>query len=69
MIRLFIHDGTNNRLLDELEVDAITVSATQKAWKGIYYPDWSLVLPVNHILRVATHIGEMFHAVAFGGNY
>lgn len=69
MVRLFLHDGTNTRLLAELDVPAVTVSATQAAHVNEFVFD-DLVLPSNSwSVRAATHNAETFNVFAFAGEF
>lgn len=74
MVRLFIHDGTNARLLTELPVTAITPSATLPAWEAqLNTNSMSQVLPIllqsGHSLRASTHNAETFNVIAIGGDF
>jgi len=57
MIRLFISDGTNTRLLSETPVAAITVSATTAAWTNVLLSQ-GLVIPSGYILKASTEKSE-----------
>ena len=57
MIRLFISDGTNTRLLSETPVTAITVSATTAAWTAVFLSQ-GLVIPSGYILKASTEKSE-----------
>ena len=69
MIRLYVYDGTNTRLVREVTVEAITKSASVAAWEeDLLTPD--LYLPSSsHQLRASTEKAETFNIFAFGGNY
>lgn len=74
MIRLFIHDGTNARLLTELPVLALTPSATLPSWEAqLTTNNMSQVLPVilptGYSLRASTHNAETFNVIAIGGDF
>jgi hypothetical protein len=72
VVRLFIHDGTNARLLREVLVTAITPSTTVEAFSAdvdFSGPDQVLVLPTGYSLRVSTHNAETFNCFAFGGDF
>ena len=74
MIRLFIHDGTNARLLTEVPVTAITPSGTLPSWEAQLNTNTMtqvlpLVLPTGHSLRAATNNAETFNLLAFGGDF
>lgn len=68
-IRIFVHDGTNTRLIREIVVAAITVGASTAAFESdLVTPD--LYLPTSsHQLRVSTEKAETFNVYAFGGAY
>jgi len=71
MIRLFVHDGTNARLIDEVPVPAITPSGTVPAFQvDVTFGDnRPLLLPNLFSLRASTNNAETFHVVAFGGSF
>jgi hypothetical protein len=74
MIRLFIHDGTNTRLLTELPVTAITPSATQPSFEAqlnnaTLAQVLPLVIPTGYSLRASTEKTETFNILAFGGDF
>lgn len=70
MVRLYLHDGTNTRLIREVDVTALTPSATVKAFSfEIDYAD-GLILPSNSwVLRASTHNAETFNVIAEGADY
>lgn len=69
MVRFFVHDGTNTRLIREVVVSAITVGASTSAFESdLVTPD--LYLPTSsYQLRVSTEKAETFNVFAFGGSY
>lgn len=74
MIRLFIHDGTNARLLTEVPVMAITPSGTLPSWEAQLNTNTMtqvlpLVLPTGYSLRAATNNAETFNVIALGGDF
>jgi len=74
MIRLFIHDGTNARLLTELPVLAMSPSATLPAWEAQLTTNnmsqvLPLILPTGYSLRASTHNAETFNVIAIGGDF
>lgn len=74
MIRLFIHDGTNARLLTEIPVLAATPSATVPAWEVQLNTNsmsqvLPIVLPTGYSLRASTEKAETFNIIAFGGDF
>jgi hypothetical protein len=69
MVRLYLFDGTTNRLFDEIPVSAVVPSGTVKAFQAdISYPD-GLVLPSGWKLRAAPHNSETFNIFARGGDF
>ena len=74
MVRLFIHDGTNARLLSEVPVLAITPSATLPAFEVLLTGDtysqlFPIILPNTYSLRASTHAAETFNVIASGGDF
>lgn len=74
MIRLFIHDGANARLLTEVPVIAITPSGTLPSWETQLNTNTMtqvlpLVLPTGYSLHAATNNAETFNLLAFGGDF
>jgi hypothetical protein len=73
MVRLFLHDGTNARLYEEIAVLAITPSGTVTAFAftieaystPTYMP---IVLPTGWSLRASTNNAETFNVIAIGGD-
>ena len=68
VVRLFIDDGTNVRLMQEIIVPAITPSTTVEAFARTitYGPDDVLHLPSNTwLLKASTHNAEAFNVFAF----
>lgn len=60
MVRLFLHDGTNARLLREVAVSAITPSGTVAAFTASL-TNLALVLQSGWSLRASTHNAETFN--------
>lgn len=69
MVRLFIDNGTNVRLWEEIPVTAITPSATVEVFKGSFVPTEPLVLPSAYILKFSTHNAETFNVIQHAGDY
>jgi ketol-acid reductoisomerase len=67
IVRLFLNDGTNTRLFDEVLVTAITPSATVATFRTARTYD-NLVLPNTWSLRASTHNAETFNVIAFGAS-
>lgn len=68
-VRLFMHDGTVYRLIKEVPVAPVTVSATQPAFAVDLTFDGGLVVPAGHTLRATTEKAESFHVSAWGGDF
>lgn len=73
-VRLFIHDGTNARLLTELPVVAVTPSATIPTWEAQLNASTMsqllpFALPTGYSLRASTEKAETFNVMAFGGDF
>lgn len=64
MVRLFVYDGTNTKILAEVEVPAITRSSRD--------PSFEVTLPLDYtlksggILKATTQVGETFIIIAEG---
>jgi hypothetical protein len=74
MIRLFIHDGTNARLLTEVPVVALTPSGTVPAWEAQLNTNslsqvLPIILPTGYSLRASTNNAETFNVIAIGGDF
>lgn len=70
VIRVFLSDGTNHRLFEELLVPASTPSVAREVWQG--YVDYSgalTVLESGWSLRFTTHVTETFNVCVFGGDF
>lgn len=67
MIRLFVYDGTNTRLLMEIDVPPMGQSSTD--------PTFETVIPINfhlisgYILKASTNNAESFNVIAEGLNF
>jgi hypothetical protein len=74
MIRLFIHDGTNARLLTELPVLALTPGASTPSWEAQLNTNTMtqvlpIILPTGYSLRASTHNAETFNVISVGGDF
>ncbi len=74
MIRLFLHDGANARLLTEVPVVAVTPSGTIPAWEAQLNTNTMsqvlpLFLPSGYSLRASTHNAETTNVIAIGGDF
>lgn len=68
MVRLYINDGSNHRLLCELPITAVTPSGTVRAASARAAFD-NLVIPNGYALTASTHNAESFVVAAFGGDF
>jgi hypothetical protein len=71
MIRLYLNDGTNTRLLEEALVAAVTPSGIVETFEAEFdfsRPDQMLVLPNGWTLRASTHVAETFNVIAIGAD-
>jgi hypothetical protein len=72
VIRLFIHDNSNARLIKEILVTAITPSTTVEVYSAdvdCSFNGGCIILPVNYSLRATTHNTETFNIHVFGADF
>jgi hypothetical protein len=77
MVRLFLHDGTNARMISEVPVLANTPSGTNPAWSALVNSSGMnngtiqlpMSIPTGWSLRASTNNAESFNVVAFGGDF
>lgn len=70
MVRLYVYDGTNTRLIREVVVSAITVAAGTAGFTAeIEFPGGLLLPDSNHILKASTHNAETLNVFAVGGDF
>jgi hypothetical protein len=68
MVRLFLTDGTNTRLFDEVTIAAATPSNTVKATR-VSTTYNNLILPnQNWKIRASTHVGNAINIFALGAD-
>ncbi len=68
LVLLFVHDGTNWRVLKEIPTATVTVSGTVPSWEDeVSFSD--LILESGWTLRVSTYTGDDFHVVATGAHF
>lgn len=60
VVRLFINDGTNTRLWQEILVTATTPSTTVQVWSATLL-NQALILPNGFSLRASTNNAETFN--------
>jgi hypothetical protein len=74
MVRLFINDGTNARLYEEVPIFANTPSATVPAaaatLEAFSLPTlYPIVIPNGFSLSASTNNAEVFNIIAIGGDF
>lgn len=69
MVRLYLYDGTNTRLVGEITVSAVTVGASTPGWAGEWHPAKPLYMASTWVLKASTHNAETFNVFAFGADY
>lgn len=71
MLRLYVHDGSSWRLLDEIPVTAITPSGTVASFEALWTPPGGvpLTLQSGRTIGISTHNAESFDATAIGGDF
>lgn len=67
MVRLFINDGSTNRLISEIEIPAVTKSATDPAFEITIPVDYAL--ESGWLLKASTEKAETFNVIAEGLNW
>lgn len=68
LVLLFVHDGTNYRLLKEIPTTTSTVSGTVPSWEDeISFSD--LILKSGWTLRATTYGGDDINIVATGAHF
>lgn len=69
VVRLYIHDGANYRLYEEILVSAITPGVTVAVFEAEFVPTQPLVLPTGYSLRASTNNAETFNVIVHAGNF
>jgi hypothetical protein len=69
MVRFYAYDGSNNRLILEVPVTAITPSGTVAAFTATPTLFDGFPLPTGWIIKASTHNAETFNIIMKGGNY
>lgn len=67
MVRLFIYDGANTRMLQEINIPTMTASSTDPAFE-IHIP-LNYVLESGFILKASTQVANNFNIIAEGLDY
>lgn len=66
VVRVFLSDGTNNRLLMEYLVTAVTPSATVTTWSA-FLSNLGIVLKTGWSLKFSTNNAEIFNVMMTRG--
>ncbi len=69
MVRLYIHDGSNARLIYELPITPGTPSSVIPAFEQELVFDGGLLIQTGYSLRASTEKAETFNIIAFGGDF
>jgi hypothetical protein len=69
MVRLFLDDTSNVRMIKEILVTAITASGTVAAFSYDWTPPSDLILPSTWILKASTENAEAMNVHAYGGEF
>lgn len=74
LVGIWLWDGTNAYLIEEIQVTAVTPSATTPSFSATWVPDQPIVLPAAHRLYVSTSVTTTAAAnalvvTAYGGAY
>lgn len=69
MVRLFIHDGSAYRLLQEVPVNAITPSDSVAVYSNTIVFTVPLCLQSGYSLRATTDNAETYNVIAHGGDF
>lgn len=74
MIRLYINDGSNSRLLTEVPVQATTPSSVIPAWEiqlntNTLAQVLPIIIPTGYSLTASTNNAETFNVIVIGGDF
>lgn len=69
MVRLFVNDGANSRLIEEVVVAAVTQSGTSPAFGALLQFENGICIPSGYSLLASTQNAESFVVTAFGGDF
>lgn len=68
VVRLFIDNGTNTRLIEEILITATTPGTTTAVARYVRTFN-NLVLPNAYVLKASTHNAEGFNVIAYAGDF
>lgn len=64
MVRLFVYDGANSRLVGEIEIPVVTQSASDECFEK--HLELDLDLEAGYILKASTQVADTFNILAEG---
>lgn len=64
MVRIFVYDGSNTRLLLEVPIDPLTPSATEPSFERLVEMDY--FLKSGNVLKASTEVANNFNVIAEG---
>jgi hypothetical protein len=67
MVRLFVYDGTNTRLLEEILIPAVTQGSTEMSFEQTIECNYRL--QATYVLKASTQNAETFNVIAEGLNW
>lgn len=67
MVRLFIYDGTNTRLVEEIEIPAVTKSTQDHSFETTIQCNFRL--KSGYVLKASTQNAEAFNVIAQGADW
>lgn len=68
VIRIFIDNLTNKRLIAEVAVNAIAIGASAPSFEAVWMPESPLIIPSGYIVIANTNNAEAMNLFAIGGN-
>lgn len=69
VVRIFLNDGSVNRLYDEVLIPLTTVSVTEKVPKQTLVFNQNFVLPPGWSIRASTNNAETYVVLVVGGDF
>ncbi|MCS7316765.1 MAG: hypothetical protein NZZ41_00380 [Candidatus Dojkabacteria bacterium] len=69
VVRIFLNDGTNTRLYDEILISASTPSTTEKVQRHSLVFTYNFVLPPGWSIRASTNNAESYVVLVTGGDF
>jgi hypothetical protein len=69
LVWVWVNDGTNSYLVDEIAVSAVTPNTTTTIAATTFVDYTTMVLPSTYRLFVSTTVAQTMNVVAYGGIY